>query len=454
MTNSNRRKAKSKRGQGRLYKRGKDGREYAADSKVQGVYYLEYRVDGKRVRQRLTDSDGMPITSIRKAREEQGRLTSPFIAGGRVEQLRAVKAKLEAVEDQYTEAYDEANPPLSVRDGWKAYKASSDRPDSGPRTLNDYKGHWKRFERWLSDNEPFRVYLRDVSPQITRDYVGTLQKFSSNTFNKHLSFLRLAFDVLQEPARITTNPFEKVKSKRLQTESRRALTIEELRQILTEARGDFEILLALGTFTGLRLGDCCTLKWGEVDLVAGVIRRIPNKTRTRKPKPVVVGIPPMLAGMLQEIPKKSRKGHVLPALANQYSKDPASITKVIQAHLEACGIQTHKGGTGAGTGKRAVVEVGFHSLRHSYVSLHAERGTPQAIVQAVVGHGSPAMTQHYTHISEGKAKEIAGVIDIAGYTETESTKKELPDWVREKLEGMTDANWKGVRREMLAHPPI
>lgn len=50
MTNSNRRKAKSKRGQGRLYKRGKDGREYAADSKVQGVYYLEYRVDGKRVR--------------------------------------------------------------------------------------------------------------------------------------------------------------------------------------------------------------------------------------------------------------------------------------------------------------------------------------------------------------------------------------------------------------------
>ena len=52
------------------------------------------------------------------------------------------------------------------------------------------------------------------------------------------------------------------------------------------------------------------------------------------------------------------------------------------------------------------------------------------------------MTQHYTHISEGKAREIAGVIDISGDTETESTEKQLPDWVREQLEGMTAKNWK------------
>ena len=39
------------------------------------------------------------------------------------------------------------------------------------------------------------------------------------------------------------------------------------------------------------------------------------------------------------------------------------------------------------TGKRAVVEVGFHSLRHTFVSLQAESGTPQTVVQAIVGHG-------------------------------------------------------------------
>ena len=71
MANNTTKKSRSKRGLGRLYKRGKDGKEYSADSKVQGYYYLEYRVDGKRVRQRLTTADGVAITTIREAQEKQ-----------------------------------------------------------------------------------------------------------------------------------------------------------------------------------------------------------------------------------------------------------------------------------------------------------------------------------------------------------------------------------------------
>ena len=48
--------------------------------------------------------------------------------------------------------------------------------------------------------------------------------------------------------------------------SRRELTIDELRKVCQTATGELRTLLALGIYSGLRLGDCATLRWGEVDL--------------------------------------------------------------------------------------------------------------------------------------------------------------------------------------------
>jgi integrase len=41
----------------------------------------------------------------------------------------------------------------------------------------------------------------------------------------------------------------------------------------------------------------------------------------------------------------------------------------------------------------------FHDLRHSFITAHAEAGTPIAVLQAQVGHLVKKMTEHYTHIS-------------------------------------------------------
>lgn len=249
------------------------------------------------------------------------------------------------------------------------------------------------------------------------------------------------------------NPFEKVRRMKLKTETRRELTIAELRTILTSATGELQTLLAIGTFTGLRLGDCCTLTWGEVDLDRGLIRRIPNKT-AKSGKRVLIGIPEALADVLSLIPTDRRTGYVLPHFAELYTyrnaqgrptKQP-DIAKEIQSHFTACGIQTHKAGTGTATGKRAVVEVGFHSLRHTYVSLHADRGTPQALIQGNVGHSNPAMTAHYLHVSEETAIRTAQVLTL---DEPKNTARTVPDWIAEKLQGMTADNWEQIKTEII-----
>lgn len=49
----------------------------------------------------------------------------------------------------------------------------------------------------------------------------------------------------------------------------------------------------------------------------------------------------------------------------------------------------------------------FHDLRHSYITRAAEAAVPLMVVQSIVGHMSSAMTEHYTHISEGAQRLAA-----------------------------------------------
>jgi len=40
---------------------------------------------------------------------------------------------------------------------------------------------------------------------------------------------------------------------------------------------------------------------------------------------------------------------------------------------------------------------GFHSLRHSFVTINEELGTDRKVISGIVGHGSPLQTAHYSH---------------------------------------------------------
>lgn len=90
-------------------------------------------------------------------------------------------------------------------------------------------------------------------------------------------------------------------------------------------------------------------------------------------------IHPILRELLSEIPASNRGEYVLPEISRMYGQRSDLVTDLMQQHFESCGIRTHKPGTGKGAGKRAVVEVGFHSLRHTFVSLCRESNAPLAI---------------------------------------------------------------------------
>ncbi len=436
------------------------------------VYWLQYRVEGRTIRQTLGTSD------LDKAKEEQNKIMRPFMAADRADVLAMIQGKLSTAKTEAVSAHEKANPPLRIKDAWQKYTEAPERPDSGEQTLHQYCGHWDRFEKWTGKRHASMVLLRDVTAAVAGEYASDLVRagLSSNRFNKHISFLRLLFRVLADPARILVNPFAKVQRKKLRTHSRRELTIEELGAILRRADGDLATLLLLGASTGLRLGDCATLTWGEVDLARGIIRRIPNKT-ARSGKPVLLGIVSALHERLEKVPTKARTGFVLPVMAGKYQRGSGMITNAVKAHFLECGIDVHAPGTGEqierkedgtplrdektgkvsveDTGKAAVVDVGFHSLRHTWVSLHAASGTPQSVIQDSVGHSNPAMTAHYTHVSEETARSVA--LSLPAFATAGAPAVVVPPpqadiraEVRVLAETLNGKTWRAVREKLLS----
>ncbi len=472
---SNGRRKRASKGAGRLYKRDATGKEHPADWTGAGAYWLQFTITnpaggrGQVVRHVLQDERGNAITDRQQAEAERKRILAPFQTGNKVETLRVIQSRVQDADALHVQAVDEADPPLRVKDAWAAYRKAPERPDSGARTLSDYEGYWTRFENWMEATHADAVLLRDVTPGTAGGYVGDLAGLSGNSINKHIGFLRLVFRVLSDAARITTNPFAKIKRKVQRPHSRRELTITELTTILDSAPDDLALLLYLGACTGLRLGDCATLQWGDVDLARGIIRRIPNKT-AKSGKPVVVGIPPALHDRLASTPEKRRMGYVLPALAERYQHSPERITNAVKDHVIDCGIDVHAPGTGhrikrnadgmperdddgkaitEPTNKTAVVDVGFHSLRHTWVSMHAAAGTPGAVIQASVGHSNPSMTQHYTHVNEITARDVAKALPAFASNGTEPHREPLPSWARELVESLTAKNVATVKAELL-----
>ena len=84
--------------------------------------------------------------------------------------------------------------------------------------------------------------------------------------------------------------------------------------------------------------------------------------------------------------------------------------------LVAAGLRPPQTRQSRGTGRssrRAGLELSFHCLRHTAVSLLKDAGVPDSVVMALVGHGSVAMSHRYTHVgTESLARAVQSLPEV------------------------------------------
>ena len=368
------------------------------------IWRARWTVDGRTYTRSTGTSDR------REAEKRLAEFVHPFQCGTEAERLEALAAKVQGVRGEI-KAYEDALPATALAAAFGAYRENLSRPNRAhDATMANYERHATEFVRWMAEHHPSVVEMRGVTPEHAREFAAALsRRVGANTYNKHITLYRSMWEHLAESARLDCNPWKSIRKRESDGIRKRELSAEELRRVCSAATGELRTLFAVGIYTGLRLGDCARLAWDAVDMAGGSVRVCTHKTGQEVRVPMF----PALAAVLSETPERKRVGRVMPGLAADYERDPSSVSKRVQRVFDSCGIET--AGEKRGASGRSAVRVGFHSVRHAFVSELLNRGVPVALVQSMVGHASREMTMHYFHENAEALRAAVNVLpDLIG----------------------------------------
>jgi integrase len=260
--------------------------------------------------------------------------------------------------------------------------------------------HWLKFLGPHADQGIEEV----TEPQVFAFRDARAKASATLTANTELKILKMIFRSARRERYLFEDPAEAVKTVKNRVPfTRRPFTIDELRAVLSVADEEWQSLIKFGLYTGQRLGDLALLTWSQVDLEREEIRLTTRKTG----KALLI---PM-AGPLREHllilpatddPKAPLHPRAYATVTTQFIR-VGTLSNQFSDLLVACGLrgpQPHRSKGIGRSGTRQGMELSFHSLRHTAVSLLKDGGVPDAVVMALVGHESAAMSHRYTHVGK------------------------------------------------------
>ena len=227
---------------------------------------------------------------------------------------------------------------------------------------------------------------------------------AANTANMELKIIKMMFRSARREGYLLEDPAEGVNSVKNRSDfARRPFSIDELRAVLAVAGDEWQSLIKFGLYTGQRLGDLALLTWSQIDLERDEIALTTRKTGKRLLLPIA---PPLHEHILSLPASDNPRGPVHPhAFEIIYSQGGrvSTLSNEFGDLLVSAGLRESWSYKSRGTGragKRAGLDVSFHSLRHTSVSLLKDAGVPDSVVMALVGHESSAMSHRYTHVGK------------------------------------------------------
>jgi integrase len=165
------------------------------------------------------------------------------------------------------------------------------------------------------------------------------------------------------------------------------LTAEETDRLIAslgedENRAAAQAIMLL-LLTGARRNEITRAKWENVDWTQRVLR-VPV-SKSGKPRTIALNTAAM--AVLKSIPRDSACPYIFP-------------TRLIGVYNPWNRIRRRAG----------LADVRLHDLRHSFASLLVNQGVSLYVVQGLLGHASPRMTQRYAHLAPQTLLDAAEMV--------------------------------------------
>jgi integrase len=168
---------------------------------------------------------------------------------------------------------------------------------------------------------------------------------------------------------------------------------------------DWQGVITLSFYTGMRLNDCLSLKWGNVDLPGKVISFIPQKTASTGKKLTIPMHNEVEEFLLKHPAGKRDTDPVFTKLHKLSIGGNRGASRTFTSIMETAGLASGTLREKAGAAGHSVSSHTHHSLRHSLATALSKAGVMVEQRNKITGHSDEKMGQHYTHVEVEQLRE-------------------------------------------------
>jgi integrase len=281
-------------------------------------------------------------------------------------------------------------------------------------SIAEWLEEWLNLQRGTVAKKTFERYaqvVRDLEQTLGGEKSGRLRQLEREVFFRHRdrlladgcspSTVNHAFKTLvdifgaaERDQLLSINP-ARLKALRAEKSDRRPFTPEQLQALLAAAKGDMYGLVLIGAYTGQRLMDIATLRWSQVDLVAGIIQFRQRKGQKDLAMPIHSQVADYL---LSRAGDQSPDAPVFPGLAFKSGSGSSGLSVQFSRLMAAARIDAGLVRERTGNRGRNTHSLSFHSLRYSFNSWLANGDVSQELRRKLTGHTTGVMNDTYTRL--------------------------------------------------------
>ena len=276
--------------------------------------------------------------------------------------------------------------PTPVEDTGPVGSFLRSRSGGSVETVRTYSRRLGHYTKWHGgpgiDRESYDGYMAHIRKKGRRQNGIALDSMVLHLFAAHL--------------KVDTDGWQRPRQKDVPVQWIRDNEYAALREALAASRRDGPARVFLLDFlrgTGLRLGEFQALRWRDIDMEAGIVLVRSGKGGKMRSVPIPYDGPPAMCRALEAVQE---------AFWRAYPKNTLAEARLIQTRVSkwehGWDIQNflRAGGKRAGL---SALQIHPHVLRHSFAADLTLRGVPQAVIQRLLGHASPATTARYQQIA-------------------------------------------------------
>lgn len=251
-----------------------------------------------------------------------------------------------------------------------------------------------------------KINLAELKPGMIEDWkLWALEKgVGSRRINAILQAMAVPVRYALSRGEIPSDPFQTVKKVAYTPKEKGILSQKEVAALLSVRDDDPRVTLAvlLAVLTGIRRGEARGLRWCDIDRSEGIIHIRNNYVDSEGSKGCKWGsardvlLPTAAKEALEEVHEKS-----------PYTLPDDFVLFSLDSRKEPITGETIRGGFSrmlehAGIPKTDQKErnLTYHGMRHTFVTLARMAGLPDIMVQALAGHKSAEMMNHYSHAAQ------------------------------------------------------